>query len=186
VSCDRAESLSAYAVGALPASEAVVMQAHLAVCAECRHELASLRPVIDSFASWPVDVLRPPSDLRNRLAALIADDTEDGAATPPPSEWKEPEWEEVAPGISCKLLATDTENHLVSMLVRLAPGTAYPPHTHGGLEELHLLDGELWIEDRKLDPGDYNRAEHGTSDQRVYSETGCTCVLVTSTRDLLR
>jgi anti-sigma factor ChrR (cupin superfamily) len=95
---------------------------------------------------------------------------------PIPSEvpaWQQPEWEDVAPGISCKLLATDAERDRVSMLVRLAPGTAYPPHRHAGVEELFLLDGELWIEDRKLHPGDYNRAEPGTADQRVWSQTGC-------------
>lgn len=48
-----------------------------------------------------------------------------------------------------------------------------------------LLDGELWIDDRKLFPGDYNRAEPGTADQRVWSETGCTCVLITSPRDAI-
>ena len=84
------------------------------------------------------------------------------------------------------LLATDARKHMVSMLVRLAPGGEYPPHTHCAIEELHLLDGELWIDERKLYPGDYNRAEPGTGDKRVWSETGCTCVLITSTRDILR
>lgn len=42
------------------------------------------------------------------------------------------------------------------------------------------------IDDRKLHPGDYNRGEPGTSDGRVWSETGCTCVLVTSFHDILR
>jgi DNA-directed RNA polymerase specialized sigma24 family protein len=92
---------------------------------------------------------------------------------------------DVPPGISCKLLATDTEQARVSMLVRLAPGVDYPPHAHAGVEELHLLHGELWIDDRKLYPGDYNRAEPGTFDKRVWSETGCTCVLITSTRDVI-
>jgi quercetin dioxygenase-like cupin family protein len=94
--------------------------------------------------------------------------------------WAEPEWKEAAPGISCKLLATDTEKNRVSMLVRLASGTEYPPHRHAGPEELHLLYGELMIGDRRLYPGDYNRAEPGSADHRVWSETGCTCVLVTS------
>jgi anti-sigma factor ChrR (cupin superfamily) len=100
-------------------------------------------------------------------------------------EWREPEWGDVAPGISCKLLATDAKRDRVSMLVRLAPGTAYPPHRHAGAEELFLLDGELWIEDRKLHPGDYNRGAPGTADQRVWSETGCTCVLITSPSDVI-
>ena len=101
------------------------------------------------------------------------------------SGWREPAWENVAPGISVKLLATDEERHMVSMLVRLAPGGEYPAHIHSGVEELHLLEGELWIDGRKLYPGDYNRCEPGTGDKRVWSETGCMCVLVTSTRDVL-
>ena len=90
------------------------------------------------------------------------------------------------PGISCKVLATDAVRDRVSMLVRLAPGASYPPHTHAGVEELYLLDGELWIDGRKLVAGDYNRAEPGTRDEVVWSKTGCTCVLITSPSDILR
>jgi anti-sigma factor ChrR (cupin superfamily) len=82
-------------------------------------------------------------------------------------------------------MATDEKRHRVSMLVRLLPGVEYPPHTHAGLEELFLLDGELWIDNLKLYPGDYNRAEAPSRDKRVWSETGCTCVLITSTQDML-
>ena len=106
-------------------------------------------------------------------------------ALPAAPQWSEPDWEQVAPGIECKLLATDTERQRVSMLVRLAPGASYPAHTHAGVEELHLLDGELWIDERKLFPGDYNYGAPGAGDERVWSETGCTCVLVTSTKDVL-
>jgi len=139
------------------------------------------------FLDWPTDILRSPTSLWERLATRIAVDTGGESSVQLAGRWiDEPEWKEVAPGISCKLLATDTANERVSMLVRLAPGVAYPPHYHASVEELHLLDGELWIEDRKLYPGDYNRGEPGTGDSRVWSETGCTCVLVTSFSDILR
>ena len=131
------------------------------------------------------DVLRPAASLRERLAHRIAQDTGEPAGLPGKHRWSEPQWEDVAPGISCKVLASDVDRHVVSMLVRLALGGEYPPHTHAGVEELHLLEGELWIDDRKLYPGDYNRADPGTGDRRVWSETGCTCVLVTSTKDVL-
>jgi hypothetical protein len=159
--------------------------AHLS-CAECQQELQTLRPVVESFVSWPTDVLRPSTSLWERIEQRIAPESRDGHSLAAPERWREPEWENVAPGISCKLLATDTERDLVSMLVRLEPGTDYPPHCHAGVEELHLLEGELMIDDRKLYPGAYNRAEPGTADSRVWSETGCTCVLITSTRDELR
>ena len=131
--------------------------------------------------------LRPSGSLWEHLTQRIAAETGmESVLRPSDREWSEPEWEEPAPGIFCKLLATDPHRNRVSMLVRLAPGVDYPPHRHAGVEELHLLDGELWINDRKLYPGDFNRAEPGTADTRVWSETGCTCVLITSTRDVLR
>lgn len=132
---------------------------------------------------WPTEVLCPQAPLWERLAQRLA--LTAAPMAPASGRWMEPEWEAVAPGITCKLLATDMERDSVTMLVRLAPGTDYPPHRHAGTEELHLLDGELWIDQRKLYPGGYNRAEPGTADARVWSETGCMCVLITSTRDAI-
>jgi anti-sigma factor ChrR (cupin superfamily) len=185
--CERIERVAEYVVRALPAAEQPAFEAHVKECPECRRELGALRPIVDRFVEWPTDILRPPSALWARLAESL--DADGGADTSrePEARWAgEPEWKEVAPGISCQLLATDAATGRVSMLVRLAPGVAYPPHTHAGVEELHLLDGELWIDDRKLYPGDYSRAEPGTADGRVWSETGCTCILLTSFRDTLR
>lgn len=182
---DYSERVFLYALQALPSSEAAVVGAHIAACADCRQEMETLRPVIESFVFWPTDVLRPSASLWECLSQRIATETGRAPVVPSPRRWAEPEWMEAAPGISCKLLATDTEKNRVSMLVRLAPGTAYPPHRHAGVEELHLLEGELWIDDRKLYPGDYNRGERGAVDRRVWSDTGCTCVLLTSFDDTL-
>jgi anti-sigma factor ChrR (cupin superfamily) len=184
--CEHIEVTCAYALQALQASERAAAEAHIAACPDCRRELESLRPVLDRFVSWPTDVLRPSASLQARLAQRIAQETGREPVLPPARQWSEPAWEQVAPGIECKLLATDTERHRISMLVRLAPGASYPAHTHAGVEELHLLDGELWIDDRKLFPGDYNYGAPGAGDERVWSETGCTCVLITSTKDTLR
>lgn len=131
------------------------------------------------------DLLSPSPSLWDRLAGRIAAQTRGKPAGVAAREWAEPDWEEVAPGVSCKLLASDTEKNVVSMLVRLARGGRYPPHRHAGVEELYLLSGVLAIDDRRLSPGDYARAEPGSADARVASETGCTCVLITSTQDEL-
>jgi quercetin dioxygenase-like cupin family protein len=183
--CESGEMSCAYALQLLPASEMAAAEAHIASCPDCEREMESLHPVINRFASWPTDVLRPTTSLQMRLALRIAEETGQDPVLPPTRQWSESEWEQVAPGIECKLLATDTERDRVSMLVRLAPGASYPPHTHAGVEELHLLDGELWIDERKLFPGDYNYAAPGTGDDHVWSETGCTCVLITSIKDNL-
>lgn len=183
--CERAELVPLYVLRALPSSETRLLEEHLTSCPECSRELQSLSPVVDSFMSLPADILRAPDSMWNRLQERIGEQTSEGSVLPEVLAWREPEWEDVAPGISCKLLATDTGHDRVSMLVRLAPDTAYPPHRHAGTEELILLNGELWIENRKLRPGDYNRAEPGTADKRVWSETGCICVLITSPSDVI-
>ena len=143
-------------------------------------------PATIDVVSSPADILWPSTSRWDLLARRIAAETGEEPLVPAPEPRAEPDWLEVAPGISCKLLATDTEHDRVSMLVWLAPGVPYPPHRHAGVEELYLLHGELMIESRRLYPGDYTRAAPGSGDLFVWSGTGCMCVLLTSARDVLR
>jgi hypothetical protein len=57
-----------YALRALPSRDAPVVEAQLFACATCRQEIQALGPIIDSFVSWPTDVLRPSASLWDRLA----------------------------------------------------------------------------------------------------------------------
>jgi RNA polymerase sigma-70 factor (ECF subfamily) len=174
-----------HALQALPSPEVPLADAQLATCATCRHEMEALRPVIDAFVAWPNDVLRPFATLWHRLAQRIGAATDMDPAAQPPIPRVEPAWRDVAPGLTCKVLGIDTETNRVSMLVRLAPGVVYPPHRHDGVEELYLLHGELRVDDTMVHPGDYRRAEPGTGDRRVVSDTGCTCLLITSLHDAI-
>ena len=182
---DHADLVILYALRTLPGIEVLGVEAQISACRDCRHEMETLRPIVDAFVAWPADVLRPTTSLWGRLAQRIAPESGGPAMSAPLERWAEPEWKDAAPGITCKLLATDTDRNRVSMLVRLAAGTDYPSHRHAGGEELHLLHGELVIDDRKLSPGDYYRAEAGSVDRRVWSATGCTCVLITSLHDVI-
>jgi anti-sigma factor ChrR (cupin superfamily) len=183
--CAKSEDVAIYALGALSAKAASQMEAHLPTCNDCRNELERFRPIVDCLVDWPSDDIKPSAGTRETVARRISSEAGREIRLSATPSYNAPEWEQVSPGIWCQLLARDEERERVSMLVRLAPGVVYPPHTHAGVEELHLLDGELWIDERKLFAGDFNRAEPGTSDQLVWSETGCTCVLVTSLRDTL-
>jgi quercetin dioxygenase-like cupin family protein len=182
---DHLETAALYALQVLSGNEISVFEDHLSTCAECLREIETLRPMIGSLASWPTDILRPPASLWKRLSQRIADESCTEPISPPARVPAKPEWEEVASGIFCKVLAVDLETSRVTMLVRLAPGTDYPPHRHAGVEELHLLHGELMIDGKKLSAGEFIRAEAGSVDHRVWSDTGCTCLLVTSTRDAI-
>jgi anti-sigma factor ChrR (cupin superfamily) len=189
--CGRRDLVASYALAALERGDTELMKAHLPTCAECQEEYQSVSMVTNTLSAWRYQTLPPLAPSWNQLAQRVAGQPQKqaavrSAAPAPVKDWSEPRWKEVAPGISCKLLSTDVEADRVSMMVRLAPNTDYPPHRHAGVEELYLLEGELWIDDRKLEPGDYNCAQPGTSDQRVWSETGCMCLLITSPSDQLR
>lgn len=187
--CEYQDLVAPFALSSLEADERTLMQAHLSTCVPCREEYEALVPVTGELAAWRDHAVPRTTPLWDRLLEHIAGRTHRQPAASPASTthaWSEPCWKQVATGITCKLLSTDVETDRVSMLVRLSPGTSYPPHQHASVEELYLLEGELWIDQNKLNPGDYNRAEPGTADHRVWSPTGCMCLLITSRSDQLR
>jgi len=161
---EHQDAIFLYELQALSSNETASVELQIAECADCQREMEAIRRFIGSFVSWPTDVLRPPESLWDRLAQRIARETGTEPVKPPRRQASERvEWEEAAPGISVKILATDEDKRRVTMLVRLAPGTDYPPHRHAGVEELHLLQGELMIDKTKLYAGDYVRADSGSA-----------------------
>lgn len=182
---DHLDLVFLYALQALSPREMALVEAQISACDDCRHEIETLRPIVRLFIGWPTDVLRPAESLWDRLAERIASEAPTPPFVPPLEAADTPEWEEAAPGIHVKILARNAEADSVSMLVRLDPGTDYPAHQHAGIEELHLLHGVLMVDDRTLYPGDFIHNEAGSVDHRVWSETGCTCFLMTSTEDAL-
>ena len=182
---EHLDLLCLFALQALPQREIASIEAQISSCEDCQQELETLRPIVRSFVGWSTDVLRPAESLWAQLANRIASETSTPPSVSPLEAPAKPEWEEAAPGIHVKILASNAENESVSMLVRLDPGTDYPGHSHAGIEELHLLHGILKVDDRTLYPGDFIHSEAGSVDQRVWSETGCTCFLMTSTKDAL-
>ena len=174
-----------FALRSLSPREMASVEAQILSCEDCQQEIETLRPIVSSFVGWSTDVLRPAESLWGRLATRIATESATQPYVPPLEAPAKPEWEEAAPGIHVKILARNTGIDSVSMLVRLDPGIDYPAHRHAGTEELHLLHGILKVDGRTLYPGDFIHSEAGSVDHRVWSETGCTCFLVTSTKDAL-
>jgi hypothetical protein len=83
------------------------------------------------------------------------------------------------------VLATDLENHRVSMPVRLAPRPAIHPIAARTSKRSTCARGELIIDGETLAAGDYRRAGGGSVDHRVWSEAGGTCLLITSLHDAI-
>lgn len=65
-------------------------------------------------------------------------------------------------------------------LVRFAPGTSFPLHTHTGPEFIYLLEGEAVQQEQRLRPGWAATAAAGTVDIHFHSPTGCMFLTVYS------
>jgi len=64
------EDLYAYALGALGDVDRETLERHLATCADCREEVHSLRPVVDSLGEAVEQVAPPPSLKRSLMEAV--------------------------------------------------------------------------------------------------------------------
>jgi len=96
------------------------------------------------------------------------------------------EWRSVGlPGIEVKRLAADPERRTATMLVRMAPGSKYPAHRHGGVEECLVLSGDLVVGDRPMRAGDYQLAEKGSVHPVQTTRGGCMLYIASSQDDEL-
>jgi quercetin dioxygenase-like cupin family protein len=78
-------------------------------------------------------------------------------------------WADLEPGVHARLLRDDGVSR--SCLLRLDPGARLTRH-HSGDEECLLVDGEAFLADDLLRPGDYHLAPAGTPDKEVHSDVG--------------
>lgn len=79
-------------------------------------------------------------------------------------------WPYYAPGIERRVLWQ--RDGQAAMLYRAAPGAQVPQHTHGHDEECLMVDGELFLDDTLLQPGDYQLARAGTGHRVTATDTG--------------
>jgi DNA-binding NarL/FixJ family response regulator/quercetin dioxygenase-like cupin family protein len=88
-----------------------------------------------------------------------------------------------APGCQKKILFVDDREKSVTSIVRMQAGTHFPPHRHGGVEEVFILQGDLVVEGQPMKPGDYCRAERTTVHRESFTESGCVFLLKASQHD---
>jgi len=85
-------------------------------------------------------------------------------------------------GIEVKRLAADPERRTATMLIRMAAGTSYPAHRHGGVEECLVLSGDLQVGERELKGGDFQRCDTD-SVHPVQSTRGGCLLYISSSKD---
>jgi len=88
-------------------------------------------------------------------------------------------------GIFVRRLHVDAAAGRSTMLVRMAPGTRYPGHRHGGHEECYVLSGDLRHGERVMRGGDFERVDTGSRHGEQWTEEGCLLLIHSSHADVL-
>lgn len=190
-------TLLSYSAGALPAALAVVASAHLERCAECRERLLDADQ-IGGVLIQQQRVGAPADGARAAMLALLEREPQSAPVTLPIElvESRDPDrlpsalhpwfgnsmralrWRRVAPGVQRILAQNITGGDL--MLLRIAPGSKLPLHSHGGNELTMILDGAYDDLLGHFGPGDVADLDGETLHQPV-TAPGVPCICVAAT-----
>jgi anti-sigma factor ChrR (cupin superfamily) len=191
------EQASLYVLGMLGAEESRAFEQHLAECAACTWEVEQSRRTLSGLALASGE-FRPPAGLRDRLFDRIRADQSAPSGTQIWKSWAptaiggihvvrgdESSWSTISEGIEVKQLFADPVASNVTMLVRMAPGSEYPAHRHGGHEQCFVIEGDVQVGDIELVAGDYQCATADSVHDVTRTRGGCVLMIVSSTRDKL-
>lgn len=193
------ETAALYLAGALPAPERAALEAYLAaggrayddVLRELDAAAVTLGRLVPPAAPDPAirDALRrritpAGSDNATPLRRQLQDRGADAAGLVLRREG-DGGWEDTAvPGVCLRVLATDPAAGRFTALVRMAPGSTYPAHRHGGAEECFVLEGDLRHGAQVMRAGDYEWAATGSDHGPQSTADGCLLLIHSSLSDV--
>ncbi len=191
------ETLAAFAGGSLDEGRSVVVAAHIEMCARCRGWVATLESVGGVLLS---DL--PPADLaRDALSRVLSRiDQGEGAGTKPLVHAAPPDlamlpkaarsyplgrWRWMGPGVHWRPIEVPNDPGARVFLLKAAPGTKMPHHTHTGTELTLVLSGAFAHEGGHYGPGDIDEADVTVEHQPIVAP-GSECVCLVAMEGQLR
>lgn len=198
-----------YVLGSMPEDDARQYRLHLAACDACRAEVDLVSEVTGELALLaPAEP--PPAELFERTLERVRAaeapcaaplETDEPAVGQVWKRWRDDSagaapityldrgatgFEPTAfPGVRARQLFVDREHQRVTMLVRMDPGAAYPPHRHAGPEDCFVLEGDLDTGDHRMHAGDFSRAAEGSVHAVQSTRAGCLLLIVSALGDEL-
>jgi len=185
--------LASYAAANLPQAYALVVAAHVSLCAECRARLTAH----ESAGGAVLEALpgaAPSAGLRDRVMAALDAPTPRETPTPRRSgifpapvmaalKGQPPRWKTLGGGVRQQILHVDGEGSV--RLLYIPPGVAVPDHGHGGLELTLVLQGAFRDETGAFGTGDVEIAGPELEHTPV-ADLGLPCICLAATDAPLR
>jgi anti-sigma factor ChrR (cupin superfamily) len=146
---------------------------------------AAMREVVTLVAAAQSPARPLPAGLKDKVLARIRATPQakpSAGADSPGFQFvlrEEGEWFPApVPGGRFKKLSLNPAGGYALLYLELPPGARFPEHEHVGHEEIYLLTGDAQTEGRFLKPGDFLHANPGSRHAPLYTEHGCTALLM--------
>ena len=181
------ETLAAFAGGQLDAGSSVVVGSHMASCPRCRRWLRTLENVGGVLLSDLPPTPMAPEALKKTIGRLsgpleldqpvrIAKATEDLPWLPQALRpYDLGPWRWIGPGVYQRKVSVPTKGDERVFLLKAAPGTKLPKHTHTGIERTQVLAGAFIHDGGRFGAGDFDDAE-GDIEHRPRVDAGEECI----------
>lgn len=154
----------------------------IAELAENDEERRLMSRAVELLAYAPT-TSEPPASLRDRVMAAVDGGAKQGQFRVDGFDFARSAllpWLTIAPGVEVKFLYEDRATGARTVLVRMAPNAAFPPHEHRGIEDLYQIEGETLVGGVRMGAGDYCRAPEHTEHNDVRSgAAGSLAIVVT-------
>lgn len=186
------ETLAAFAAGTLDEGSAFVVGAHLAMCRACRDAAREFECIGGVLLEQAGDARILPGTAKAASNIALAQ-----TETRPPrgaagldglgrmlSLYSHGPWKWIGLGVHSAKVDLPAGSETRAFLLRAAPGTNMPRHSHTGLEWTLVLKGAYAHQFGRYGAGDFDEADDGIDHQPVV-EKGSECVcLVAMTGEL--
>jgi len=185
-------TLADFAAGHLDEGRALVVATHLAGCAACRQAVRSfecLRGVV--LEDSPRELLAP--DALQRAVAVVSSveplqagsESHSSSATGPLSAYPLGRWRWIGRGIYWRSVSVPTGEGTRVFMLKGAPGTRLPHHTHTGIEWTAVLQGAFRHQQGRYGAGDFDEADDSAVHTPII-EDGEECICIVALRGQVR
>ena len=183
------ETLAAYAAGSLDSGRRIVVASHLERCAVCRGFVRGVEKVAGVMLEDLSPVAMSPDALARTLARMDREPA-GRAAKPFASAFDEPglpdclksyemgKWRWVGPGVHMRPVLVPSSGKMRVFLLKGAPGTRLPQHSHEGPELTSILTGSYHHEGGDYRAGDFEDADDDVEHRPIVGkDMACICLV---------
>ena len=181
-----AATLAAFASGSLDEARAIVVAAHLSLCAQCRNAVHAFEQVGGALLDDVEPEAMSAGALQRAMAALgpldivtpAIHEVAAGVLPAPLSHYAVGPWRWIGRGVQWRPVDVASGEGVRVLMLKAAPGTKLPRHRHTGTEWTCVFEGAFTHDLGRYGSGDFDEADESVEHNPVVdAEHGCICLV---------